>query len=123
MRQVNIHDAKTHFSELIAAVERGETIVIARRGKPVAKVSGCEAAPPSRVKLGLFEGQVREVEGDTVDTVPEPKRRRIFGQWAGRIEVDPSFFEPLSDEELDELYPDLEALVDVARAQAKQSAG
>ena len=39
MRQVNIHEAKTHFSELIAAVERGEEVMIARRGKPVAKLS------------------------------------------------------------------------------------
>ena len=31
----NIHEAKTHFSKLIAAVERGERVVICRNGEPV----------------------------------------------------------------------------------------
>ena len=35
---VNIHDAKTRLSRLIARVERGERIVIARAGKPVAEL-------------------------------------------------------------------------------------
>ena len=33
--QFNIHDAKTQFSKLVAAVERGETVTICRNGKPV----------------------------------------------------------------------------------------
>ncbi|HLB61282.1 MAG TPA: type II toxin-antitoxin system Phd/YefM family antitoxin [Actinomycetota bacterium] len=36
--QVNVHDAKTHLSKLLARVERGEEIVLARAGKPVAKL-------------------------------------------------------------------------------------
>lgn len=36
MSTVNIHDAKTHLSQLLARVEDGETITIARAGKPVA---------------------------------------------------------------------------------------
>jgi prevent-host-death family protein len=35
MQQVNIHEAKTQFSRLIAAVEQGEEIVIARYGQPI----------------------------------------------------------------------------------------
>lgn len=38
MRQVNIHEAKTRFSELVAAVEAGEEIVVARAGKPVLRL-------------------------------------------------------------------------------------
>jgi prevent-host-death family protein len=37
-KTVNISDAKTHLSRLIARVERGERIVIARAGKPVAEL-------------------------------------------------------------------------------------
>ena len=37
-RQVNIHEAKTHFSKLAEAVESGEEIIIARSGKPVMKL-------------------------------------------------------------------------------------
>ena len=36
MRTVNVHEAKTHLSTLLAAVEAGEEIVIARAGRPVA---------------------------------------------------------------------------------------
>lgn len=43
---VNIHEAKTHLSRLIEAVERGEEVVIARAGKPVATLS--KYAPPKR---------------------------------------------------------------------------
>jgi antitoxin (DNA-binding transcriptional repressor) of toxin-antitoxin stability system len=39
MKTVNIHEAKTHFSALIADVADGEEIVIAKAGKPVAKLS------------------------------------------------------------------------------------
>jgi len=38
MQQVNIHEAKPQFSPLIAAVEQGEEIVIARYGQPIAKL-------------------------------------------------------------------------------------
>jgi prevent-host-death family protein len=36
--EVNIHEAKTHFSKLLRRVAAGEEIVISRAGKPVAKI-------------------------------------------------------------------------------------
>lgn len=33
--KMNIHEAKTHFSKIVAAVENGETVVICRNGQPV----------------------------------------------------------------------------------------
>jgi prevent-host-death family protein len=52
---VNIHEAKTHLSRLLEAVERGEEVVIARAGKPVAKLSAY--VPPKRKILppGSFQ--------------------------------------------------------------------
>jgi prevent-host-death family protein len=38
MVQVNVHEAKTQLSKLLALVEEGETVVIARNGKPVAEL-------------------------------------------------------------------------------------
>lgn len=38
MRQVNIHEAKTHLSRLLEEVEAGEELVIARNGRPVARI-------------------------------------------------------------------------------------
>lgn len=37
-RTVNIHEAKTHLSKLLEAVESGEEIIIARSGKPIARL-------------------------------------------------------------------------------------
>ncbi|MFN3593462.1 MAG: type II toxin-antitoxin system Phd/YefM family antitoxin [Thiobacillaceae bacterium] len=38
MQTVNIHEAKTHFSKLIERIQRGEEIVIAKAGVPVARL-------------------------------------------------------------------------------------
>ena len=46
MIQVNVQDAKTRLSDLLAKVERGEDIVIARSGRPVARLVAVEAVPP-----------------------------------------------------------------------------
>lgn len=35
----NMHDAKTHLSKLVDAAERGETVVIARNGKPAVQLT------------------------------------------------------------------------------------
>ncbi len=55
--QVTVHEAKTNLSKLLARVEQGEEIVIARGSKPVAKLVRVEAAKKPR-KLGGYEGQV-----------------------------------------------------------------
>ncbi|MGO9519371.1 MAG: type II toxin-antitoxin system Phd/YefM family antitoxin [Candidatus Korobacteraceae bacterium] len=36
--EVNVHEANTHFSKLLAQVESGEEVIIARSGKPVARL-------------------------------------------------------------------------------------
>ncbi|MFC1892038.1 type II toxin-antitoxin system Phd/YefM family antitoxin [Thermodesulfobacteriota bacterium] len=36
--KINVHEAKTHFSKLLARVGNGEEIIIAKAGKPVAKL-------------------------------------------------------------------------------------
>jgi prevent-host-death family protein len=36
--EVNVHEAKTHFSKLLRRVENGEEVVIARGGKPIARL-------------------------------------------------------------------------------------
>ncbi len=46
--QINIHFAKTHFSSLLKKVEAGEEIIIAKAGKPVAKLVGLGPEKPLR---------------------------------------------------------------------------
>ena len=66
---VNIHAAKTHLSRLVERAERGEEILIARGGRPVARL----------VPLGAR-------------TAPRP-----LGIWAGRVQIHDDFDAPLED--------------------------
>ncbi|MEX1205709.1 MAG: type II toxin-antitoxin system Phd/YefM family antitoxin [Dongiaceae bacterium] len=72
MAIVNIHEAKTHLSRLLARVAAGEEIIIARAGKPVAKL-----VPLSPIK-----------------------KTRGYGLLKGKLVVPDSFFDPLPEEEL-----------------------
>jgi prevent-host-death family protein len=72
-KAVNVHDAKTHFSSLLARVERGQEVVIARAGKPVARL---------------------------VPNIPESKPP-IFGADRGTFTVPDDFDSPLPGEILD----------------------
>jgi prevent-host-death family protein len=54
---VNMHEAKTHLSKLVARVEGGEQITITRAGKPAAKLVPVPQAKPGKRKLGGWEGK------------------------------------------------------------------
>jgi prevent-host-death family protein len=87
MSVTNIHQAKTNLSKLIEAAERGEEVIIARNGKPVAAI--VPIAPPS-----LADG-----EKDTPG-------KRIEGIWAGKVVVnDPDWWK--NDDEFIELFYDV----------------
>lgn len=68
---VNVHEAKTQLSRLLAQAEAGEEVVIARRGEPVARLVACK-----------------------------PKGVRQPDVLRGKVVVPDSFFEPLPEEEL-----------------------
>jgi prevent-host-death family protein len=76
--QVNVHQAKSTLSKLLETVERGETVIIARAGKPVAKL----------VKVDPLADQ-------------PPKPKRVLGQWKGLAWVAPDFDAPLPKDILD----------------------
>jgi prevent-host-death family protein len=58
MRTVNIHAAKTHLSRLVEDAAAGEEIIIAKSGKPIARL--CALVPrPGKRKLGILEGKLR----------------------------------------------------------------
>lgn len=57
MLTVNIHDAKTRLSELIARAVKGEPFVIAKAGKPMVKVTAIDAPEPKKPqRIGFAEG-------------------------------------------------------------------
>lgn len=57
-RKVNIHEAKTHFSMLLQQVGKGDEIIIANAGKPVARLIPFSERPSKRVP-GTAKGKVR----------------------------------------------------------------
>ena len=57
--QVTIHEAKTHLSRLIAAVERGEEVIISRRDKPVVRLVIEKQVKPQR-RLGALVGYMSD---------------------------------------------------------------
>ena len=57
MQKVNIHAAKTHLSALIAQVVAGESFVIAKAGKPLAKVVPYDE-PATSSRIGFLKGQI-----------------------------------------------------------------
>jgi prevent-host-death family protein len=72
METVTIHTAKTTLSQLLARVEAGEEIILARGNEPIAKLVPYRALPT----------------------------KRRFGAMRGIINIGPAFFEPLPEEEL-----------------------
>jgi antitoxin (DNA-binding transcriptional repressor) of toxin-antitoxin stability system len=80
---VNIADAKAKLSELVEAATRGEQVIICNRNEPVAELRALEAAKTPR------------------DLTP------IYPDWT----IDPAFFDPLDEKDLDVWYggPDARA--------------
>jgi len=55
---INIHQAKTTFSKLIEAAMHGEEIIIAKAGKPVARLMPITEVKPKR-KPGALKGKIK----------------------------------------------------------------
>lgn len=58
MRTVNIYEAKTRLSQLVDAAAGGDDVIIARAGKPVARLTRLERRPRKR-RLGLLDGRFK----------------------------------------------------------------
>ena len=85
MKSVNIHEAKTHLSRLVERVQAGEEIVIAKAGRPAARLVPIEGVA-SPVKIGglkapapvpddfntMFEKEIEAL----FSGVPEPRPAR-----------------------------------------------
>ena len=77
MRTINIHEAKTHLSRLLEQVAEGEPVIIARAGKPVAKLVplSAEDKAPGR-RLGFLAGEVSVP--DDFDRIGQEAIERLF---------------------------------------------
>ena len=67
MIEVNVHEAKTHLSRLLAQAEAGEEVIIARNGDPVAKLVA----------------------------ITKPSKKRVLGTERGRLWISDDFDDPV----------------------------
>ena len=81
MDQVNVHEAKTRLSELLARVERGDEIVIARGGVPIARLVAFEQS--AERELGFLPGL------DTPASFFEPLPESELSVWEGGLDAGP----------------------------------
>ncbi len=67
MREVGVHEAKTHLSQLLRGVEAGEEVFVTRGGRAVAKLVPVAHAPSRIRRFGLLEAEVQDPGEWTVD--------------------------------------------------------
>ncbi len=79
MVTVNVHEAKTNLSRLLAQVESGEEVVIARSGTPVARLVRCEKR--GKRQFGAMKGK-KEWE-ELSDLVLKPLPPEELALWEG----------------------------------------
>jgi prevent-host-death family protein len=78
MRQVNIHEAKTHLSRLIDQAAKGEPFIIAKAGKPLVKVVAINAPTDKKMRrTGFMKGQISVP--DDFDRMGRGEIERMFG--------------------------------------------
>jgi len=78
MSVINVHAAKTQLSRLLDAAAAGEEVIIAKAGKPVARLVAIDATPPPR-RLGILDGKIH-VPDDFDDPLPD----EIIAEFEGR---------------------------------------
>ena len=60
MSEINVHEAKAHLSRYLKRVEKGETVTICRRNKPIAEIRAVARRPSSRPpRIGVYKGKLK----------------------------------------------------------------
>lgn len=67
----NVHEAKTHLSELLERAQAGEEIVIAKANKPIAKLVALTPPRPKKRIAGLNAGEISHIADDFDAPLPD----------------------------------------------------
>ena len=78
MHTVNIHEAKTHLSQLVEKASKGESFIIARAGKPLVKVTALDVPDTNQIRrFGFLAGEISIPED--FDTMGSQQIEALFG--------------------------------------------
>ena len=73
---INLYEAKTHLSKLVDQAASGQDVILARHGKPVARITTLEPGPTKpKVQFGLLKGQISIPENFEA---PDPEIEAMF---------------------------------------------
>jgi prevent-host-death family protein len=75
---INIHEAKTHLSKIVDEVAAGAEVIIAKAGKPMARLSPISATTQPK-KLGLLKGKIK-----VPDDFNAPLDDEVIAEFEGR---------------------------------------
>jgi prevent-host-death family protein len=78
MTAINIYEAKTQLSKLVERAAAGKDVIIARGGKPVARLTQL-ASPPRKLRFGLLKGKVKVAKD-----FDAPLAEDVLAQFEGR---------------------------------------
>ncbi len=78
MKTVNMHEAKTHLSKLVAAAVAGEPFVIAKAGKPLVKVEPVGEEKPKIRRLGFAIGKMPPISDEFFDPALDKEIEELF---------------------------------------------
>ena len=84
--EVNIHEAKTHFSRLLQRVAAGEEVTIARAGVPVARLVAVEPKKPKVRPLGMDRGRIW-IADDFDAPLPDDLLKAFYGGELPKLEA------------------------------------
>tara|TARA_R110000823_G_scaffold29351_3_gene85207 strand:+ start:774 stop:1013 length:240 start_codon:yes stop_codon:yes gene_type:complete len=78
MESVNMHEAKTRLSQLVARAAKGEAFIIAKAGKPVVRVTAIDSPETKNQKrIGFMAGEFKVP--DDFDRMEQDKVAEMFG--------------------------------------------
>jgi prevent-host-death family protein len=78
MTTINIYEAKTQLSKLVERAAAGKDVIIARGGKPVARLTSL-VAPKSKLRFGLLKDKVKAAKDFDAPLPPEVLSRFVGG--------------------------------------------
>jgi len=76
---VNIHEAKTHLSRIVDEVAEGAEVIIAKAGKPMARLTPIVPREGKKKKLGLLKGKIKVPDDFNAPVEPE-----VLAEFEGR---------------------------------------